>query len=77
LLQNERCTKLIYSFLFCDDTINYALNVKVVTTVRKAVMFYFKELSRHSQGGAEENHTTFSEDACMHYMFNEKKCKAL
>jgi len=40
-------------------------------------MFYFKELSRHSQGGAEENHTTFSEDACMHYMFNEKKCKAL
>jgi hypothetical protein len=51
--------------------------VKVVTAVREAVMFYFKELSRHSQGGAEENHTTFSEDVCIHYMFNERKCKAL
>jgi len=40
-------------------------------------MFYIKELSRHSQGGAEENHTTFSEDAYFHYMFNERKCKAL
>jgi hypothetical protein len=47
--------KLMYSFLFFDDTISYALHVKVVTTVREAVMFCFKELSRHSQGGPKEN----------------------
>lgn len=51
--------------------------MKVVTIVREAVMFYFKDLSRYSQGGAKENHTTFSEDACIHYMLNERKCKAL
>jgi hypothetical protein len=51
--------------------------VKVITTVREAVMFYIKELSRHSQGGAKENQNTFSEDAYFHYMFNERKCKAL
>jgi hypothetical protein len=51
--------------------------VKVVTTVREAVFFYFKEMSRHSQGGADENHTTFSEDAYIHYTFNKRKCKAL
>jgi len=40
-------------------------------------MFYVKELSRQSQGGAEGYHTTFSEDAYIHYTFNERKCKAL
>jgi len=60
-----------------DDTISYAINVKVVTTVREAAIFCFKELSRYSQGGAKENQATFSEGACILYMFYERKCKAL
>jgi len=60
-----------------DDTISYVLNVKVVTTVREAAIYCFKELSRYSQSGAKENQAKFSEDACIHYMFYERKCKAL
>jgi len=52
-----------------DDTISCALNVKIVTTVREAAIFCFKELPRYSQGGAKENQATFSDDACIHYMF--------